>query len=72
MLGLDFGDFIILVFTLIMMLASFGLFVLWYQADKQVERLRSRIVELEGKSTKPASAPEQGRTMPYDTTADRL
>lgn len=69
MFGLDFGNSVILLFTLTMMLAGFGLFILWYRADKQVQALRRRVAELEGKSTKPASEPRL--TMPYDTTADR-
>ncbi len=66
------GEWLIIAFTLAMMLAGFGLFILWYKADKLVQSLRRRIAELESAPSKPTSEPEQGRTMPYDTTADKV
>ncbi len=70
MLGyLDFTD-LILILTVVMLLASFGLFILWYKADKQVQSLRRRIAELESKTSQPVSL--EGNILPYDTTADRL
>jgi fructoselysine-6-P-deglycase FrlB-like protein len=56
---LEFTGLLVIFLTLVMLVASLLLFREWYRADREVNRLRRRVTELEHQASKRPAEPAQ-------------